>query len=61
MKHFGHVIVTSPDGEIVYDGTEVSVELRLSDSDRTINVFVRAKEDVEIDYSLLNDIVYEED
>jgi hypothetical protein len=56
----GRVIVTSPDG-VIYDRDEVSVEVRICDLGRGMEIFIRREEDVEKDYSILNDIVYEED
>jgi hypothetical protein len=56
----GHVIVTSPDG-VIYDKAGVSVEVRICDSGKGMEISIREEEDVEKDYSVLNDIVYEED
>jgi hypothetical protein len=55
----GHIIVTSPDG-VIYDGDGV-VEVCVCDSGKGMKIFIRKEEDVEKDYSVLNDIVYEED
>lgn len=56
----GHVIVTSPDG-VIYDKDGVSVEVRICDSGKGMEISIREDNDVEKDYSVLNDIVYEED
>lgn len=55
----GHVIVTSPEG-VVYDRDGV-VEVRICDSGKGMEISIREEGDVEKDYSVLNDIVYEED
>lgn len=56
----GHVIVTTPDG-VIYDKAGVNVEVRICDRGSGMEILIEDHDGIEKDYSVLNDIVYEED